>query len=1133
MSTTLFNSEEASSGYRLDYMEVFNWGTFDGNVYSLKPGQKTSLLTGANASGKTTLIDALLTMLVPSNKRFYNQSSGAESKKERDENSYFWGYHGKTFSEADDKSKTEQLRKKENNPYSVLLTCFRNEGTLHDVTLVQLRWFSSGSLKKVFIVSPHKLNISDNFGKGKFDTRGEWRKKLIHQFPKTDLFDSFKDYANRFSDLFGLKEQALSLFNQTVGIKVLGDLTQFIRSQMLEQPDAESQFSQLYEHYNDLLLSHKAIQKDEKQLELLEPIIQSKSDLNLLEATISSFENMQAQIPFFLDEKESELLEMNAREIEDAIDLATAEQKKLTEEIQKEEGQQRQLIAQRVSLNLDSRIELAKKDIETETAKRDSKKGKQTEYLKDAAILELQTDMNAKSFKENYDYTKLLEKEWSETIEDLNNQKFNCRFEKDQLIKASDELQKNIASLLSRKDRMPHHLIVVRKELADLLDVSEETLPFAGELIKVKDNCLDWEDSIERVLNSLAMQLLVPQRFHKQVNHYVNANNLKTRLVYQRVEDKVAGTIKKWPIETDYMLNKLDFKDAGIYQQWLENQLLLRYDFYCTDNLDVFFGSTQAITSKGLIRNGSRHEKDDRPGRWDKLQYRLGWDNTGTIRLLMEQKKKNETAIGELNKQLEKNKTRLQVLEQKQKHATLLLSIGSFHEIDFSHHAAAIVELERQMEQLVSSSNKYQTIIQQLKECDKRLSDHRQHDKTLEAKIVGLRKEYETKSKRRLELNFDELTEDGKQSVTEFIKTELNTEVLPRSLDDLQLLIRKLAEATRKRGIVLNSSLRTKRETMIRLISAFCNPLPSVLSEFPDWSGDVLNIRPEIESMTELQDLYKTIKHQRLVEHKRRFREYMDNSMLDSLTNFRTWLDTEEEKIKEMIEDLNDPLKKITFNKNPDTYLQLEWRLNKDTEMKDFKQRLSETIPDIIIFTAQKEQAYRDSVFLKIKTLIEELKHEENWRRKVTDVRNRLLFNAREYTIAEGKAGQYHEDTASYSGGQKAQFTYAILGAAIAYQFGIFQQGKQFKSLRFITVDEAFSKLDPEKSQFLMEFCAQLNLQLLVVTPLDKINIAEPYINAVHFVEIKNKMHSNVYNLTMEEYHERKEEFQQLEQNQR
>ncbi len=110
--STLFNSNNSEGGFRLRYMEVFNWGTFNGKVYKLQTNEKTSLLTGANGSGKTTLIDALLTLLVPSSKRFYNQSSGAEIKKERDENSYFWGHFGKTYSELDEKSKTEQLRNK-------------------------------------------------------------------------------------------------------------------------------------------------------------------------------------------------------------------------------------------------------------------------------------------------------------------------------------------------------------------------------------------------------------------------------------------------------------------------------------------------------------------------------------------------------------------------------------------------------------------------------------------------------------------------------------------------------------------------------------------------------------------------------------------------------------------------------------------------------------------------------------------------------------------------------------------------------------------------------------------------------------------------------------------------------------
>ncbi len=278
--STLFSNNQSDNGYRLRYLEVFNWGTFNGKVYKLQPDGRTSLLTGANGSGKTTLIDALLTLLVPTHKRFYNQSSGAESKKERDENSYFWGYHGKIFSEANQKADTEQLRTKADNPYSVLLACFQNSGTQHTISLVQVRWFGNGGLQKIFIVSPYPLTITEHFGKDHFDFKGDWKKKLVKQYAKTEIYNSFKEYAARFSELFGLRDKALSLFSQTVGIKVLGDLTNFIRQEMLEEAEAEEQFKSLHTHYSDLLISHKAIQKDEKQLELLAHVIQNKQKLD-------------------------------------------------------------------------------------------------------------------------------------------------------------------------------------------------------------------------------------------------------------------------------------------------------------------------------------------------------------------------------------------------------------------------------------------------------------------------------------------------------------------------------------------------------------------------------------------------------------------------------------------------------------------------------------------------------------------------------------------------------------------------------------------------------------------------------------------------------------------------------------
>lgn len=1129
--STLFNNNNAESGYRLRSMEIFNWGTFHGKIYKLLTNGRTSLLTGANGSGKTTLIDALLTLLVPSNKRFYNQSSGAEIKKERDENSYFWGFYGKTYSESDEKSKTEQLRNKSDNPYSVLLASFQNAGTLHTVTLVQVRWFSGGSLKKIFIVAPYQLNIADNFGKGQFDMKGEWKKKLKKQFPKTDLFDSFKDYAARFSDLFGLKEKALSLFNQTVGIKVLGDLTQFIRQQMLEEPEAEEQFKSLYDHYTDLLISHKAIQKDEKQLELLEPVVKNKERLDGLDKEMGALVFIEQQLPFFFDKIEFNLLDSQISNIEKEITQLEQKKEETSQAIKQDETERSLLIAQKASLNIDSQVQLLNKDISIESEKRDTKKKSSQDYTRLATTLGLHTTLTEDSFRENLLQIGRLSQSIEKDYAELSEERFRYKTDQERISIQIDKVQENINSYLNRRNRILPELIALRERLIELLETGEEELPFVGELIKVKADDRHWEDVIERVLHNFSLQLLVPERFIKQVNHFVHANNLGAKLVYQRIDKKSSDTMVRWPTEEDCLVNKLEFKESGQYKSWLEKQLLERYNYYCTDDLDDFYGSQKAITSNGLIRNISRHEKDDRPNKWSRLKYTLGWDSKETVQLLIQEKKRLESDHYRLHQLIQEINPRIKALDEKRPLLTLLSGIKSFHEINWEQHALKIDSLQRKIEELQSSSDQYKTVSKQLVELEMELEQKRKAYEELIRKLGKLEDECNRMNLRKFQVQFDRLTTEGISRIESFLSNEKIEGVDPSTLEQLSSLKSKTNDILKVQIGTATKSINKVKEETIGLIARFVNPSETILREFPEWSGDVMNISPQFTSLEELEDLYKTIRLQRLVEHKRRFREYMDKSMLDALTNYRTWLNNEEDKIKEIIEELNIPLRKITFNKNPDTYLQLECKPTREQEIKLFREQLSATIPSVLEFSTQKDEAYRESVFQNIKELITELQQEESWRRKVTDIRNWLVFNAREYSFAENKAGQYHDNTASYSGGQKAQFTYAILGAAIAHQFGIFQPGKQHKSLRFITVDEAFSKLDPEKSQFLMEFCAQLNLQLLVVTPLDKINIAEPYIHAVHFVEIKNKKHSIVYNLTMEEYNERKEEFKQLAEN--
>ena len=53
------------AGFRLQRFEVFNWGTFHQRVWRMEPGGDSVLLTGDIGSGKSTLVDALTTLLVP------------------------------------------------------------------------------------------------------------------------------------------------------------------------------------------------------------------------------------------------------------------------------------------------------------------------------------------------------------------------------------------------------------------------------------------------------------------------------------------------------------------------------------------------------------------------------------------------------------------------------------------------------------------------------------------------------------------------------------------------------------------------------------------------------------------------------------------------------------------------------------------------------------------------------------------------------------------------------------------------------------------------------------------------------------------------------------------------------------
>jgi uncharacterized protein YPO0396 len=235
-----FLADDRLAGFRLQRLEVYNWGTFDGRVWTLRLDGKNSLLTGDIGSGKSTLVDAVTTLLVPSQRLAYNKAAGADSR-ERTLRSYVLGYFKSARQEILGNAKPVALR--DFNSYSVVLGVFYNEGYNKTVTLAQVFWMKEANAQpaRMYVACERDLSIATDFSGFGSEVVG-LRKRL--RGAGVDVYDSFPPYGAWFRRRFGIEdEQALDLFHQTVSLKSVGNLTDFVRSHMLEAFDVAPRIS--------------------------------------------------------------------------------------------------------------------------------------------------------------------------------------------------------------------------------------------------------------------------------------------------------------------------------------------------------------------------------------------------------------------------------------------------------------------------------------------------------------------------------------------------------------------------------------------------------------------------------------------------------------------------------------------------------------------------------------------------------------------------------------------------------------------------------------------------------------------------------------------------------------------------
>lgn len=926
--------------------------------------------------------------------------------------------------------------------------------------------------------------------------------------------------------MFGMNsEKAIDLFYQTVSMKSVSSLTDFVREQMLERTDVKEQIGTLLKRFDDLTKAHTAVVNAREQYQILKPLVENSIEFGKVLSDIESLEAMLEVMPAWFAAKKIALLE---EAIEKAMQEVEKEQRRYLS-VQNEERaleDKKQAIIQDIGNNGGRRIEQIEEEIKRHSSDSEQKQREYNDYSQFSSLCGLPEVINEKDFEQNLH--KATELEQACTVQEgvLRNTRDDLVIEQRNL-KVKLQLEKEeLQSLKERQNQIPAWLVDFRTQLCDDLRIEESDLPFLGELVKVKEDESAWEGAVEKLLRDAGISLLVPGIHYRSVGKYVNDNVLKRadgrgmKLTYLEADKRNTPQNNRMPNE-DSIFYKIDIKQDTDFYEWIEQYIQRTFgEFLCVEVSELQHVS-YGITKQGLIKSGRiRHIKDDRHSINDRRNYVLGWSNVEKLKAL-------EHAITELNITIQDLGREIWRVEQEEeenkklkKALAVLLSKTDYSRINWQYHAEKIGELKKEQYDLLNNNDLLKHLQEQRKEVEQKLKEIREQEVDI-SKLVG-GKETDIR-------NYRTQHADASLRIAEVDKSDQQQwfPVITEKMAERNLTLKGIdnrMEEFRKEYIGEHGELKRLRSRQGGLRSAIENKMRQIkdhskaeYSELPD----------NIDARTEYMSRFEQLQKEDLKRHEERFKEELNKNTINSIAVFDAQLEKHEKEIKQKIKLINQHLHEIVYNASQDTFITIliDPANNKDIRMfrEDLKKCFTHSLSD-------NTELYTEGKFEQVKRILDRFASMENsnkeWTNTVTDVRHWFEFNASERFRADNSEKEFYEGSGGKSGGQKEKLAYTILASALAYQFGLQFGESKSRSFRFVVIDEAFGRGSDESTRYGMELFKKLNLQLLIVTPLQKIHVIESHVNSFHFVSNRDGNNSQVRNLTKLEYEAEKQKRQ-------
>ncbi|MCT2122415.1 ATP-binding protein [Dietzia cinnamea] len=1127
MTSGLFSSVELGSGerpgFRLARLEVLNWGTFDSRVWNLEPAGETLLLTGDIGSGKSTLVDAVSTLMLPSHRIDYNKAAGA-ARKERTLRSYVEGHHKTERNEATGSVRPVGLR--DGHSYSVILGVFRNEGYGEEVTLAQVfqQQEATGQPWRRFITADRALSIDPDFT-GFGSDLGALVTRLRDSGVVVDK--DFPTYGRAMRRLLGIRsEQAMELFHQTISMKSVGDLNEFVRTHMLEPVDASARIEGILRHFEDLTRAHDAVTRARTQLAALEPLVEQIHTYDTaLERRERLREERLALRPYFAE------LRMALRQAE--IDTLTTEVASANTEVVRLREKARELATEREGLvtaraeSGGNRIGDLERDAAAAREQLDERRRRRDRFTDAVTRAGLDPVTDEAAFTRLPEAIAAREAELDSHGVNLATRHNALVMEHGERKRQLREVQQELTGLTGRTSNLPSEQLQVRAQLCDELGLDAAELPFAGELMDIAAEHAQWRGVAERVLRGFALSLLVPQEHYADVADWVDSRRLTSRradgrevgvrLVYERVPEKHVPLQRP---QTDGLLlaDTVEIADSPL-RGYLAKELYARADHLCAQTMDEFRRADRAVTVQGQIRSRNRHVKDDRSSTTDARNWVLGWRNEDKVDALRARCARLEAEVAELATRLDAATAEQNDAGQARTALVRLAEYPSWRDLDWAEAQQRADSAEAERLRLVRGSDELSEIDQRIADLDARaatvaddereLSDHRSR---WQSSI-----DHEQRQMARDQRVIDELDEALLESARE---------VYPRLRErlgygeDPGAELAQTADEAQSAEAALSDAIDADAERAQRELNGLTTRIHQAMAEIRrTWPEQTKEMDAAVAARAEYVRFHARLADDDLPRFVDEFESQLRKNTIRELAGFHNWLLRQADDIGQKIEKTNEALGAIDFN--PGRYVRLDRENTVNQEVRQFRADLRGVTDDAFDADGQ----YSESRYEQVRAILERLRGREGhsdsdraWRARVTDVRNWFTFSASERDRETDREFEHYRDSDGKSGGQKEKLAYTILAASLAYQFGLEWGAAKARDFRFAVIDEAFGRGSDASTRYALELFAKLGIQLLIVTPLQKVHVIAPYVRTIGYVDNVEGRYSRLVQMTTEEY---------------